>query len=92
MLARLILAFAVVLAPLGLFSAWSYQQLLSDRRDASRRDATESARTAAALVHGLLRDLDGTTLALAQGIGSRPLTEPLTQANVGSALAAVSQR
>lgn len=92
MLSRLLLAFAVLLVPVLLFSIWSYSQSLRDRRNAALDETLQSSQTAAALVHGLLRDLDGTTLALAQGLSALPPSIPYSQESVGASLTNVAAR
>jgi hypothetical protein len=87
---RLVLAFAVLIGLPALFSAWSYRRALDERRAASLEETVQSAQTMASLVHGLLWDLDGTTLAMSLALGARP--EPLDQATVGPYLAAVAAR
>jgi signal transduction histidine kinase len=90
MASRLMLAFAALILPLALFSAWSYQRSLEDRRKTSVDDAVSLGQTAAAIVHGVLRDLDSTTLAMSQALGVQQI--PLAQPIVGPYLEAVGQK
>jgi hypothetical protein len=88
MAARLLLAFAALLLPLVLFSAWSYQQSLRHRQDVALDDAVGTAQTMAVVVHGLLSDLNSTILAMSLALGQDP--RPLDQANVGPYLQTVA--
>jgi signal transduction histidine kinase len=90
MASRLLLAFAALILPLALFSAWSYQRALEERRAASVDDAARLGQTAAAIVHGVLRDLDSTTLAMSQALGVQQI--PLAQPIVGPYLDAINQK
>src|SRR6266508_283416 len=90
MASRLLLAFAALILPLALFSAWSYQRSLEERRETSVDDAVRLGQTAAAIVHGVLRDLDSTTLAMSQALGVQQI--PLAQPIVGPYLDAVGQK
>ena len=73
--ARLLAAFAALFLPLVIVSVWSFQRSLETRRANALSDAVDSAQTMAAVVMGLLRDLDGTTLAMSLALGQqqRPL-------------------
>jgi PAS domain S-box-containing protein len=88
--ARLLLAFVALIALLALFSIWSYQRSRDERRAASLEETVQSAQTVAALVQGLLRDLDSTTLAMSQALAIQE--QPLNQETVGPYLATVVQR
>ena len=90
MAGQLLMAFALLILPLVIYTAWSYRQSLEERRDHALDDAVRLSETAAAVVHGLLRDLDGTSLAMSQALGAQP--GPLTQETVGPYLGAVNQR
>ena len=68
---RLLAAFAALLVPFVVFSAWSHQQSRTERRDVAVAEAVTFGQTAAAVVYGLLRDLDGTTLAMSGGLGAQ---------------------
>ncbi|MGE0543683.1 MAG: ATP-binding protein [Dehalococcoidia bacterium] len=87
MTARLLIAFAVLLLPLVLFSAWSYQRSLDDRRQLAVDDATGTAETSAAIVSGVLSGLDSTLQAMSLTLGQ--LDGPLDQANAGPFLTTV---
>ena len=88
--ARLLLAFAALVIPLLLFSVWSFQRSLAERRDAALTDTVESAQTAAALVFGLLRDLDTTSAVMGLAFGQQ--VRPLDQATAGPTLTALAER
>lgn len=88
MTARLLIAFAALLLPLVLFSAWSYQRSLDERRDLALDDAASTAETMAAIVGGVLGDLESTLLAMSLALGQEP--EPLSQESAGAYLSAVS--
>jgi signal transduction histidine kinase/ActR/RegA family two-component response regulator len=87
MTARLLLAFAVLLIPLVLYSAWSYQRSLDERRQLAVDDAAGTTETAAAIVSGALGGLDGTLQAISLTLGQ--LNEPLDQASAGPYLTTV---
>jgi signal transduction histidine kinase/ActR/RegA family two-component response regulator len=88
MSARLLIAFAVLLLPLVIFSAWSYQRSLDERRDLALNEAVSTAETMAAIVSGVLSDLDGTTQAMSLALGQQ--ARPLDQDSVGPYLSAVA--
>jgi signal transduction histidine kinase len=90
MASRMLLAFAALILPVAFFSGYAYRSSLDDRRDGALMESVSVAQTAAAVVQGLLRDLDGTTLAAAQAIADRP--EPLSQESVGPYLTGLSRR
>jgi signal transduction histidine kinase/CheY-like chemotaxis protein len=81
MTARLLIAFAVLLLPLVLFSAWSYQRSLDERRELEVDDATGTAETGAAIVSGVLTGLENTLQAISLTLGQ--LNEPLDQTTAG---------
>lgn len=87
MAARFVLAFALVIGLLTLFSAWSYRQARDDRRSAGLDDVLQVAYTTAALMAGLLSDIDRSTLAMASAMGVQPAL--LDQATAGPYLAAM---
>jgi hypothetical protein len=86
----LFLAFAALVIPLVVFSVWSFQRSLQDRRDTALDDAIEFAETAALLVFGLLRDLDSTSAVMSRAFGEQ--ARPLDQATAGPTLTAMVER
>jgi PAS domain S-box-containing protein len=90
MAVRLLIAFFVLIILLVAFSAWSYQQSRSERRTSSIDETVETAQTTAALVRGLLRDLDSTSLAMALALGAQQ--QDITQENTADYLLAVQRR
>lgn len=90
MAVRLLIAFLVLIILLVAFSAWSYQQSRAERRTSSIDETVEAAQTTAALVRGLLRDLDSSSLAMALALGAQPGT--IDQDSTAQYLLAVQSR
>ncbi len=87
---RLLLAFAALIIPLLLFSVWSFQRSLVERRAILQRDVVGSAETSASLVASLLGDLDSTSALMSLNFGQQP--GPLDQTTIGLSLTAMSER
>lgn len=87
MTARLLIAFAALLFPLVLFSAWSYQRSLDERRILEVEDATSTAETEAAIVSGVLGSLESTLQTISMTLGQE--SGPLDQSTAGPYLTTV---
>lgn len=85
--ARLLLAFGVLILLLVLFSAWSFRRAREERRTVALRETTQSARTVGAFVHGVLRDLDSTSVAVSAALGRQ--VRPIDQETTGPYLATI---
>src|SRR5881396_399173 len=86
---RLTAAMVVVLGLLLGFSFITYGQLQRQRRGDELANATAITETVAAQIDGFLRDIESTTLAIAQGLAIQDV--PLTQRTVGSPLRNVQE-
>src|SRR5256886_934346 len=86
---RLTAAMVVVLGLLLGFSFITYGQLLRQRRGDELGNATAITGTVAAQIDGFLRDIESTTLAIAQGLAIQNV--PLTQRTVGTPLRNVQE-
>ena len=86
---RLTAAMVVVLGLLLGFSFITYGQLLRQRRGDELGNATAITGTVAAQIDGFLRDIESTTLAIAQGLAIQDV--PLTQRTVGTPLRNVQE-
>jgi signal transduction histidine kinase len=88
MASRLLLAFAALIVPLAVFSVWSYQRTLDDRRDDALTDQVQLTRTFATMLDAQLRDFDTTMLATSEALGAQQ--RPLDQESVGPLLATLA--
>ena len=79
----------VVLGLLLGFSFITYGQLLRQRRGDELANATAITETVAAQIDGFVRDIESSTLAIAQGLAIQNV--PLTQRTVGSPLRNVQE-
>src|SRR5256886_5364993 len=79
----------VVLGLLLGFSFITYGQLQRQRRGDELANATAITETVAAQIDGFLRDIESTTLAIAQGLAIQDV--PLTQRTVGTPLRNVQE-
>src|SRR5436309_1232362 len=86
---RLTAAMVVVLGLLLGFSFITYGQLQRQRRGDELANATAITETVAAQIDGFLRDIESTTLAIAQGLAIQDV--PLTQRTVGTPLRNVQE-
>ena len=86
---RLTAAMVVVLGLLLGFSFITYGQLQRQRRGDELGNATAITETVAAQIDGFLRDIESTTLAIAQGLAIQDV--PLTQRTVGTPLRNVQE-
>src|SRR5437667_256039 len=86
---RLTAAMVVVLGLLLGFSFITYGQLLRQRRGDELANATAITETVAAQIDGFVRDIESSTLAIAQGLAIQNV--PLTQRTVGSPLRNVQE-
>src|SRR5437773_723535 len=86
---RLTAAMVVVLGLLLGFSFITYGQLQRQRRGDELGNATAITETVAAQIDGFLRDIESTTLAIAQGLAIQNV--PLTQRTVGTPLRNVQE-
>src|SRR5438093_1285637 len=86
---RLTAAMVVVLGLLLGFSFITYGQLLRQRRGDELANATAITETVAAQIDGFVRDIESTTLAIAQGLAIQNV--PLTQRTVGTPLRNVQE-
>lgn len=90
MASRLLLAFAALIVPLAVFSGWSYQQALQDRRDDALADHVQFTRTVATVVGLLLREFDTTMVVTSDVLRSQE--RPLDQETVGPLLDTLADR
>jgi signal transduction histidine kinase len=90
MASRLLLAFAALIVPLAIFSGWSYQRALDERREGALADHVQLTRTIAAVLDTLLRDFDSTMIVTSQALGAQQ--RPLNQETVGPLLATLAER
>src|SRR5688572_25091834 len=81
---RVTAAVVLLLVPLLLVELFNYRQAADDRRRAEIENAVVVANTLATVVDGFGRDIEGTFLAAALGIGARP--GQLDQAALGGFL------
>jgi signal transduction histidine kinase len=90
MASRLLLAFAALIVPLALFSGWSNQRALNQRRDDAIDEQIQLTRTAGTVLESLLRDFDTTMLITSKAISGQQ--QPLNQETIGPLVLTLAQR
>jgi signal transduction histidine kinase len=87
---RVTVAVVLLLVPLLIVELFNYRQAADERRRAEIENAAVVANTVATVVDGFGRDIEGTFLAAALGIGARP--GQLDQAALGPLLDRLAQQ
>jgi len=85
----LILTATALFAVLMLLTAITYRDTITRERAAEVENAVSLARVSAALIDAFIKDLEGTTLAMALAIGARQ--DPITQETAGAYLSTTIQ-